>query len=119
MNQPSTLSARGMSKGMFLAMFLIPFVLTYFVGWLSPLVGIATLGGGWVAMKLVLAVLYVWMAGASWVRGAANGSKWAVALPLTAGVFDVVLAFVPFVPTVLNIIALVVGVRNGRPSTAR
>ncbi len=123
MNQPSTWSARGMSKGVFLAMFLIPFVLTYVVGWLSPLIGLVGVatgdGGGWIASKLVHAVLYIWMAGASWARGAANGSKWAAALPLTAGVFDVFLAFVPFVPTVLNIVALVVGVQNGRAAAAR
>ncbi len=112
MNQPSTSSTRGMSKGMFLAMFLIPCVLTYVIGWVSPLVGLATAGVGWVVLRVVLAILYVWMAVASWMRGAANGGKWAVALPLTAGVFDVFLAFVPFVPSVLNIVALVVGTRN-------
>ena len=114
MNQPSTLSAGGMSKGLFLAMFLIPCVLTYVVGWVSPLIGLATAGVGWVVLRGVLALLYVWMAVASFARGAANGSKWAIALPVAAGVFDVFLAFVPFVPTIFNIVALVVGTRNGR-----
>ena len=112
MNQPPTSTARGMSKGMFLAMFLMPCVLTYIVGWVSPLIGALTAGVGWFLLRVVLAVLYIWMAAASWFRGAANGSRWAVALPLAAGVFDVFIFFVPFVPTVFNIVALVVGVRK-------
>ena len=112
MNQPPTSSARGMSKGMFLAMFLIPCVLTYIVGGAGLLIGAVTAGVGWFLLRVVLAVLYIWMAAASWSRGAANGSRWAVVLPLAAGVFDVFIFFVPFVPTVFNIVALVVGVRK-------
>ena len=40
-NQPSTIAATGMSKGMFLAMFLIPCILTYIAGWLSLFIGLA------------------------------------------------------------------------------
>ncbi len=98
MNQFARIVAQGMSKGMFLAAFLIPCALTYPLG----------------LFKFLLPILYVPMAVACFLRGTANGTKWAVVLPLTAGVFDVLLAFVPFVPTVLNVVALVVGIRNGR-----
>lgn len=114
MDAPSAVTAGGMSKGMFLAMFLIPCALTYILGWVSPLIGLATAGVGWFVVRGVMVLLYIWMAAASFLRGGANGTRWAVVLPLAAGVFDVFLALVPFVPSVFNVIALVVGVRDGK-----
>ena len=107
----------GMSEGVFLAMFLIPCALTYIVGWVSPLMGLATLGVGWIVLKGFMALLYVWMAVASFLRGTANGRQWAVALPIGAGVVDVLFPFLPFVPTVLNILALVLGLRSAKTTT--
>lgn len=125
MDQQANSMARGLSTGAFLAMFLIPFILTYVVGWLSPFLGLGSLGAAmagddtfswsWLAGKAFLAALYICMAAASFLRGAANDTKWALAFPLAAGVFDIapLLSWIPFVPTVLNVIALVVGVRGG------
>ena len=125
MDQQANSMARGLSSGAFLAMFLVPFILTYVVGWLSPFLGLGSLGAAmagddtfswsWLAGKAFLAALYICMAAASFLRGVANDTKWAVAFPLAAGVFDVVpgLSWIPFVPTILNVIALVVGVRAG------
>ena len=113
MNGPTTATARGISRGAFLALFLIPCAMTYFVGWFSLLLGLATGGVGYFLAKVVLGGLYVWMMAASFLRGAANGRRWAVVLPIFAGIFDVFLVFVPFVPSVFNVIALVVGAREG------
>ena len=119
---------RGISTGLFLTVFLISFVLTYVVGWLSPFLGLASMGASmagadafswtWLVGKAFLAALYICMAAASFLRGVANGTKWAVAFPLAAGVFDIapLLSLVPLVPTALNIVALVVGVRAGTTS---
>ena len=110
----NSIAARGMSKGMFLALFLIPCILTYVIGWVSPLIGMATAGVGWMVLRGVMAVLYIWMAAASFFRGRANGTSWAVVLPLAGGVFDVFIPFLPFVPSVFNVIALLVGMREGK-----
>ena len=116
MNAPATQTTRGISRGAFFALFLIPCILTYIIGWITPLFGLATAGSGFFLAKVVLVGLYVWMAAASFLRGAANGRQWAVVLPILAGVFDVFLVFLPFVPSVFNVIALVVGAGGGRPA---
>ena len=118
MNEPAPVRRRGISKGAFLALFLIPCVLTYIVGWVSPLLGLATAGVGYVLARTVIGGLYIWMAVASFMRGTANGKQWAVVLPLVAGIFDVFLVVVPLVPSVFNVVALVVGVgeAHGRPA---
>ena len=120
MNETAAATARGISRGAFLALFLIPCALTYIVGWISPLLGLATAGAGYFLAKIVLGGLYVWMAAASFLRGAANGRQWAVVLPIFAGIFDVFLVFVPFVPSVLNVVALAVGARGraGGPASS-
>lgn len=116
MNVPTTQTTRGISRAAFFALFLIPCVLTYIVGWISPLFGLATAGSGFFLAKIVLVGLYVWMVAASFLRGTANGRQWAVVFPIFAGVFDVFLVFLPFVPSVFNVIALVVGAGGGRPA---
>lgn len=100
MDQPANDRMKGISTGLFLAVFLIPFVLTYVVGWLSPFLGVASMGASlagadavswtWLATKAFLVVLYVCMMAVSFLRGVANGTKWAVAFPLAAGIFDIV-----------------------------
>ena len=116
MNESATLPTRGISRGAFFALFLIPCILTYVVGWVGVLLGIATAGSGFFFAKIVLVGLYAWMAAASFLRGAANDRQWAVVFPIFAGVFDVFLVFLPFVPSVLNVVALVVGAAGGRPA---
>ena len=123
MDQPAVYRVKGISTGLFLAVFLIPFVLTYIVGWLSTFMGmgVGSMGAAWLLTKAFLVVLYVCMIAASLLRGVANGSKWAVVFPIAAGIFDIVppLSLVPLVPTVLNIIALIMGVRAGKTASHR
>lgn len=116
MNDSATLTTRGISRGAFFALFLIPCALTYIVGWITPVIAL-TFGGGYFLAKIVLGGLYVWMAAASFLRGTANGKQWAVTLPIVAGIFDVFLGLLPFVPSVFNVIALVVGAGGGRPAS--
>ena len=55
------------------------------------------------------------MAGITFVRGGITGRAWIVIFPLLALVFDIVpiLSLIPFVPTVMHLIAIVMGVQPG------
>lgn len=130
---------RGMSQGMFVVMFVVPCALTYtpeWIHWASPFLGLAAVEGGWIVPS-VQTLLYLWMAVASLLRGKATGRSWAVVLPLAAGATHMLLAssvlmnlaiewtggrgtsFLPLLPTVFNVIALVIGVREGKAGPAK
>jgi len=42
-------------------------------------------------------------------RGRRIGKPWLVVFPVVAGVFDIVLVFIPFIPTVMHVLAIVLG----------
>lgn len=54
-----------------------------------------------------LIVNYILLALISYFRGKRINKKFLTAFPIIGGVFDVLLAFIPFVPTIMNIITLV------------
>ncbi len=138
-SQTATGVPRGMSQGMFVIIFLVPCALTYtpeWIHWASSLGGLATVEGGWIVPSMQT-LLYLWMAVASLLRGKATGRSWAVVLPLAAGATHMLLAssvlmnlaiewtggrgtgFLPLLPTVFNVIALVIGVREGKAGPAK
>lgn len=47
-------------------------------------------------------------------RGKVLNKKWLAALPLVGCFFDMVLIFIPLVPTIMNILALVMGLSDGK-----
>lgn len=55
-------------------------------------------------------IIYVLMMLVAWFRGVAIGKKYLPVFPFIAGFFDLVLVFIPFVPTVMNLLAIVMGV---------
>ena len=100
----------------FLLLFLIPCGLTYLSG---PLLGAAAIGGetaedAGAIRSTFLGVCYAVMIVACWIRGRAVDRNWLVALPIVAAVFDLFLAFIPFVPTLLNIAVLATGIPPAR-----
>jgi hypothetical protein len=60
--------------------------------------------------NVMLAFLLLGMCCIAFLRGRTTGKLYLVAFPIVAFVFDLFLAFVPFVPTLMHIIAIVVGV---------
>lgn len=52
----------------------------------------------------------------TWLRGSEIAKSWIVTFPIIAGVFDIVpgLSFIPLVPTVMHICAIITGV-SGTP----
>ena len=93
----------------FLLLFLIPCVLTYIP--LAGVLGSLLLG---INPILIPVALYALMALACYFRGRASNQSWLIALPLVAAAFDLlpVISWVPLVPTALNVIAIILGVRG-------
>ena len=58
----------------------------------------------------IMTVNYLILAFIAYKRGTKIGKKYLFAFPLVGGFFDIILGFIPFVPTILNIITLVLGV---------
>ncbi len=93
----------------FLLLFLIPAALTY----LSPLFRTLEAGAGEEFSLLAdgyLLICYAVMAFACWLRGKSVGRTWLVAFPIVGAVFDIFLVYVPFVPTIMNIVVLAAGI---------
>ena len=57
------------------------------------------------------------MAFACWMRGKAVGRTWLVAFPIVGAVFDIFLVYVPFVPTIMNIVVLAAGIPQRSETT--
>lgn len=62
-------------------------------------------------------IIYIIMTIIVYIRGSAIQKKYIAAFPVVAGFFDLVLVFIPFVPTVMNIITLVMGVMNDKSNS--
>lgn len=61
---------------------------------------------------------YVVLALLAYFKGKANDKKYLGFFPLIAAVFDCVLVFIPFVPTVLNLVTLIMALIE-KPKTSR
>ena len=72
----------------------------------------------WLHLCFLLALVVI-----TWFRGSSIGKKWLVVFPFLALVFDLApaLNLVPFVPTVMHLLAIVLGVTGAAssPSVAR
>ena len=56
----------------------------------------------------------------AWARGTLTGKKWLVALPIAAGLFDMLpgLSLIPLIPTILHVVTIILGVKEERMVTA-
>jgi len=92
---------------------------TYF--WRFGLIGPAMEGAGHFdelnsTVMILLLISYLGMAYVSYLRGKESGKGYIFAFPIVGGVFDLILVFVPFVPTVMNIITIVLGMSSPKGS---
>lgn len=104
-----------MSNIKFLILYIILMVPTYF--WRFGLIGSAMDGGDDFenlnnTVMVLLLISYVGLAVASYFRGKESGRRYLFAFPVVGGVFDLILVFIPLVPTVMNIITIVLGVSD-------
>jgi len=107
-----------MNKWLFFILYLILTILTY----VWRLVGFGLVansattpeatGSGAIWVTGSLAVVYIIMAVLAYKRGKTNKRSFLISFPIIGGVFDVVLVFIPFVPTIMNILALVFGLMS-------
>nr|DAL93415.1 MAG TPA: hypothetical protein [Caudoviricetes sp.] len=57
---------------------------------------------------------YVLLLVIAYYRGKKIDKKYLVAFPVIGGFFDIILAFIPLIPTVMNILALVMGLSDSK-----
>jgi hypothetical protein len=116
----SSRTSKGMSVGIFLFIYLFFMLPTYVWRWIfaAGAVGVAISDNGGsvdainsmaTATYVLLAISYVVMTFVAYRRGVANNRKFLLAFPLVGGIFDIGLGFIPFVPTIFNILAIVFG----------
>jgi hypothetical protein len=106
-----------MSNTKFLIIYLIFMTLTYL--WRFAFIGgsfdagadIESMGS---AMNFLMFFSYIVMAYVAYSRGKEIGKGYLVSFPIVGAVFDLILIFVPFVPTVMNIITIVIGMPDNK-----
>lgn len=107
-----------MSNTKFLIIYLCIMITTYM--WRFAAFGAAMEDGADVdavgdTMNFLMFASYAGMAWVAYARGKAIGKNYLVAFPIVGGVFDLILVFIPLVPTVMNIITIVVGMPDAKP----
>jgi hypothetical protein len=108
-----------MSNTKFLIIYLIFMVLTYL--WRFAFVGAAFEDGADIegmgnTMNVLMFLSYAIMAYVAYSRGKAIGKGYLIAFPIVGAVFDLILIFIPFVPTIMNIITIVLGMPDNKPA---
>lgn len=83
----------------------------------NPFVAI---GGGFGGALFGMIVTYLLMILVAYFRGKAIEKKYITIFPVIAGLFDIVLVFIPFVPTIMNILTLILGcINDNKPKEIR
>ncbi len=96
----------------YVLIYLVFMVPTYLIRYLGALAIFAdTDRGDFIAdsINTMLLICLIALIVIALIRGLAIGKSWLVVFPVIALVFDFVLVFVPLVPTVMHILALVLG----------
>ena len=98
----------------FLLLFLVPAAFTYLSGMLliGAVVDESTTEDAGAIRITYLAICYAIMTVACVLRGKATDRKWLAIFPVLGGLFDMFFGIIPFVPSVLNVVALVVGIQS-------
>lgn len=109
-----------MSAMKFLTIYLIAMFPTYIYRWffVAGAIADASAGGNNASAlgstaTILLAISYAAMIYVSHKRGSTNDRKFLVAFPVAGAVFDIFLGFIPFIPTLFNILAIVFGMMKG------
>ena len=101
----------------FMLTYLFVMLLTYvwrFGGFSAGMSGEVDAGNAANVVTWCLLVNYVILSLIVYARGKAIDKKYIVTFPVVAGFFDVILAFIPLVPTVMNIITIVTAVSDNK-----
>ena len=118
-----------MSAGKFLFIYILFMLPTYIWRWIfaAGAVGAAmseragadaSIDSMATATYVLLSISYVIMIFVSYRRGVANNRKFLIAFPIVGGFFDIVLGFIPFIPTIFNVLAIVFGSMSRRSAEA-
>jgi len=113
------------ANGMVFAVVYIVFMLpTYLLPWMgsnsTAINAVAVAGETWNPLFLMHLFCLALLVGITWLRGVHVNKAWLVIIPIVAAAFDLIPGFnwVPFVPTVMHIFALVKGVASSPESAA-
>ena len=117
MNDTPAKRSKEMGTGsiiVFLLLFLVPASFTYLSGFLFfGAVVDESITEDAIHIRLTyLAICYAIMTIGCYLRGRATDKTWLMVFPILGGFFDMFIGFVPFVPSVLNVVALVVGIQS-------
>jgi len=110
---------------MFVVCYVVLMTPTYFLPYMgsnSLLLTAAASGASGQVYPLFLIHLafLVGLAVIAWARGSLIHKNWLVALPIAAGLFDMLpfLSLIPMVPTILHLATIILGVKEERTATA-
>lgn len=97
-------------------LYLIPMFVTYI---LRPMfvIGSAQNGGEGVSLagiNITFLICYSVMILLTYKRGKLIDKNYIVVFPIIGALFDIILAFVPFIPTVMNVIVYVMGMPDNK-----
>jgi hypothetical protein len=106
------------STGMFVGVFLGGMIPTYFYRWMfggamfadAMVTGGRGIGGMSAILYLFLIASYAAMIFAAYKKGSQENKLWIITFPIVAAVFDIILVFIPFIPTIMNLLAIVFGI---------
>lgn len=102
--------------------FMLPTYYLPYVGSNSALLNVASSAAGlglspqfWTHVACLFVLVVV-----TWLRGCVIGKQWITVFPVIAGLFDLTpgLNLIPFVPTIMHVIALIMGVRGTEKVTS-
>ena len=105
------------STGMFVGVYLGAMLPTYIYRWVfggamltdAAFSGGRGIGGMSVVLYLFLIASYTAMVFACYKKGSQENKLWIITFPIVAAVFDLLIIFIPFIPTIMNVCAMVFG----------
>lgn len=110
-----------MKTAVFVISYLVVMLFTYlwrfafFSSMMQPGMTSEDVGGMSLVMHFILLMNYLLLIWIAYARGKRIDKKYLAALPLIGGFFDIILVVIPFVPTLMNLAALILGLSDGQP----
>lgn len=101
-----------MSSTRFLVIYLLIMTSTYMWRWVYFAVSIKDLSANAGLLHSIMFTSYLGMTYVSYLRGEVVGKKYLPAFPIVGGLFDLIIVYVPFVPTIMNIITIVLALTD-------
>jgi len=108
----------------FVLLYLVLMIPTYILPYLgsnSSVLNAAAASGGAINPGLIVhAISLLLLVVITWFRGNLIGKAWLIIFPILAAVFDLVpgLNFIPLVPTVMHLLAIILGVAGAQAAVS-